>query len=179
MAGKRTHYKPGRTAQTPSEEGIVRIRGFVRGCLVDPDGTEHYGDWHENAITTKGVQMVMNNFVTYDSDALPGTRMGVGNHTGAIASTASAFNSTEYSPLTGTTSRRQSAAVSSAAYGTMSFTQAFASSDISNNVAINAVGIFGVSTIGSGSAYSIATFTESSKSSTQALNITYVWNFAT
>jgi len=177
MARARTHYKAGRTAKTPTADGgAVVLRGFVRGALVDPDGTTHLGDWHENIITTKGVEHVMLLFAT--TGGAQGNWIAVGNNTATLSSTQTAMQ-TEYAPSTSGGTARIQPTVSTSSYGTLSYTASYASSQITSTATINGVAIHAVSSTGSGSAYSIATFNSSTKGSTQALNVTYTWNFAT
>lgn len=181
MARQTTHYKPGRSRKTPNPTAPMVIRGFVRGALVDPDGTVHLGDWHENAITTRGVQQVMNMYAMTTATTATGEQgvyLGVGNHTTAITSNATALQ-TEYASSTTGGVVRKVPTISTSAYGTLSYTAAYAATDITATATINAVGIFANSSVGAGSAHSIATFNSSTKGSTQALNITYTWNFAT
>ena len=54
-----------RTGRLPKIAGeMPRIRGFVRGALVDClTGEERVGDWHENVITTYGHGLIIKNFV--------------------------------------------------------------------------------------------------------------------
>lgn len=177
----KVHYKPGRSKTVPAPTpGLgVTIRGFVRGAIIDPDGTEHVGDWHENAILTEGVKQVMACFSS-GSGSSKASWVAVGNQSGAIATNATNFDSTEYnSDSAGSGTVRKTFAPTTSAYGTLTMTVGFASSDITGTNTINAVAIYGDSRIGSGSAFSVATFASSVKSSSQALNVTYTYNFAT
>jgi hypothetical protein len=161
------------------------IRGFVRAALVDPDGTEHCSNWHENALTSLGVQNMMNCFATTGNAA---GYIAVGNHTDAtsnVYSKGAVGLQTEYVPNTSSGSARKAVGQStsfsgaSSQTGIISFTASFASSEITSNATVNAVGIFSHASTHTTGCYSIATFTSSTKGSTQALNITYTYNLAT
>jgi hypothetical protein len=65
--------------------------------------------------------------------------------------------------------------------GTWTLSQSFqyASTHISHAQTVNCVAQYGHSSVGSGTAMSLATFASSTKGTTQALNITYNWVFST
>ena len=54
-AGKRSK------AKGPKVEG-PQIRGFVRGALINPDGSAEVGEWHENIVTLLGHNQIVKNF---------------------------------------------------------------------------------------------------------------------
>lgn len=176
----------GRLPSSMSKPGeMPRIRGFVRGALVDcQSGEEQVGDWHENVITTYGHGMVIKNFAGLAGSSFA-SFWGLGYHTQAQSSnfsTQSAIDSTEW-PLasTGGVSRATVSAGSQVLSGTWSLSQSlqYASSQISNAQTVNCIAQYAHSSVGSGTALSLATFASSTKGTTQALNITYNWVFST
>jgi len=161
------------------------IRGFVRGALVNStSGEEVRGDYHENVITTYGHGMVIKNFVGLAGSSYA-SFWGIGYHTQAQSSafsTASAIDSTEYGlHSTGGVSRATVSAGSQTLSGTWTLSQSFqyASTHISHAQTVNCVAQYGNSSVGAGTALSLATFASSTKGTTQALNITYNWVFST
>lgn len=163
----------------------ARIRGFVRGALVDSvSGEVQQGDWHENVITTYGHGMVVKNFVGLAGSSFA-SFWGLGYHTEAQSSNFSSMSkidSTEYGlASTGGVSRATVSAGSQTLSGTWTLSQTFqyASSQISHAQTVNVVAQYGHSSVGSGTAMSLATFASSTKGTTQALNITYNWLFST
>lgn len=164
---------------------MPRIRGFVRGALVDClTGEQQLGDWHENVVTTYGHGMVIKNFVGLAGSSFA-SFWGLGYHTQAQSSnfsTASAIDSTEYGlASTGGVSRATVSAGSQTLSGTWTLSQSFqyASSHISHAQTVNCVAQYGNSSVGAGTALSLATFASSTKGTTQALSITYNWLFST
>ena len=176
---------------------ISSIRGFVRGSLVDcTSGEVRQGDWHENVITTYGHGMVVRNYAglassassvaaTVTSDMGFARFWGIGYHTNtnsALFSTMSAIDSTEYGlHSTGGVSRATVSVGSQLLSGTWSLSQSFqyASTNISNAVTVNCIAQYHTSSVGAGTAHSLATFASSTKGTTQALNVTYNWVFST
>lgn len=173
------------------------VRGFVRGELVDcKTGELLTGDWHENVITTYGFGIVVRQYAglassassvaaTVTSDMAPARFWGIGYMTEAQSSnfsTMSKIDSTEW-PLasTGGVSRATVSVGSQLLSGTYSLSQSFqyASTQISNAVTVNCIAQYHHSSVGSGTAHSLATFASSTKGTTQALNVTYNWVFST
>lgn len=164
---------------------VPKIRGFVRGALVDNrTGKGRMGDWHENVITTYGHGVVIKNFVGLAGSSFA-SFWGIGYHTQAQSSnfsTQSAIDSTEYGlHSSGGVSRATVSAGSQTLSGTWTLSQSFqyASTHISHAQTVNCVAQYGHSSVGSGTAMSLATFASSTKGTTQALNITYNWVFST
>jgi hypothetical protein len=207
--GTKIHLHDGTVVQvrkTGIPKGIVRkrnergkVRGFVRAAIVDPDGTEHLGDWHENNITEYGHQMIVRNYVGIASS---GTSAVATNITDlalarywAVGSQSSTLVASELSTKTalvseyGTASNSTAgtglrAAVSSgiqALSGTWTLTQSFqyASSHITNAATLNCLAQYHASSVGVGTAHSMALFASSTKGTTQALNLSYAWLFST
>jgi len=166
-------------------ESMPSIRGFVRGALADNlGGSEVRGDWHENVITTYGHGMVIKNFVGLAGSSYA-SFWGIGYHTEAQSSNFSSMtkiDSTEYGlHSSGGVSRATVSAGSQTLSGTWTLSQSFqyASTHISHAQTVNCVAQYGHSSVGSGTAMSLATFASSTKGTTQALNITYNWVFST
>lgn len=164
---------------------MPKIRGFVRGSLVDClTGDVKQGDWHENVITTYGHGMVIKNFVGLAGSSYA-SFWGLGYHTQAQSSnfsTASIIDSTEWGlHSSGGVSRATVSVGSQTLSGTWTLSQSFqyASTHISHAQTVNCIAQYGHSSIGSGTAMSLATFASSTKGTTQALNITYNWVFST
>ncbi len=207
--GEKIHFHGGRVkkvkadGEIPSTNERHSIRGFVRGALVDClTGEEKVGDWHENVITTYGFGMVIRNYAglastamitnaqssanaTVTSDMAWARFWGIGYMTEAQSSnfsTMSKIDSTEWPVAsTGGTSRVQLSSGSQGLSGTYSLSQSFqyASSHISNAQTVNCIAQYHNSSVGAGTAHSLATFASSTKGTTQALNISYAWVFST
>jgi hypothetical protein len=176
-----------------------RVRGFVRGALVDClTGERQEGDWHENVITTYGHGFVVRNYVglassassvaaTVTSDMGWARFWGLGYHTEAQSSnfsTMSKIDSLEYGSHSSNNTTGNRIVVSAGSQllsGTWTLSQSFqyASTQISNAVTVNCVAQYHHQTVGSGTAHSLATFASSTKGTTQALNVTYNWVFST
>jgi len=183
---------------------VSRIRGFVRGELVDCEtGERQLGDWYENVITTYGHGAVIRAFVglqssqgstassaaTVLSDLGLARYWGIGHMTEAQSSnfsTKSAIDSSEQgtASTSGSTAGGARATVSAgiqslAATWTLSQSFQYVSTAISNAVTLNCIAQYHNATVGSGTALSLATFASSTKGTTQALNVTYNWVFST
>ena len=165
---------------------VPRIRGFIRGALVDClTGDKKVGDWHENVITTYGHGIVIKNFVGLAGSSFA-SFWGIGYHTQAQSSnfsTQGAIDSTEYGlHSTGGVSRATVSVGSQTLSGTWTLSQSFqyASTHISHAQTVNCVAQYAHSSVGAAAtALSLATFASSTKGTTQALNITYNWVFST
>jgi len=162
-----------------------KIRGFVRGALVDClTGEERVGDWHENVITTYGHGLLIKNFVGLAGSSYA-SFWGIGYMTEAQSSnfsTMSKIDSTEWATAsTGGVARATVSLGSQVLSGTWTLSQSFqyVSTAISHAVTFNCLAQYGHSSIGSGTAISLATFASSTKGTTQALNLTYNFVFAT
>ena len=62
-------------AGNPAFAEASKVRGFVRGALVHPDGAAETGDWHENIVTALGHNQIVKNFggLTGSARTPPGT----------------------------------------------------------------------------------------------------------
>lgn len=179
--------KDGRLPNGIGEFGL-RPRGFVRGQLVDmvSGQEEPAGDWHENVITNYGHNQIVRNYAGLASSAssvaaanitdLGLARFwGIGYLTQAQSSnfsTMSAIDSTEYGlASTGGVSRATISAGSQLLSGTWTLSQSFqyASSQISHAQTVNCIAEYHNSSVGAGTAHSLATFASSTKGTTQAL----------
>ena len=187
-----------RIRRRTAQERMPAIRGFIRGALVDVKmGFEHVSpDYFENVITVYGHQMVVRNYAglassastvaaTVLSDLGLARFWGIGYHTQAQSSnfsTANNIDSTEYGlHSSGGVSRATISAGSQLLSGTWSLSQSYqyAATQISHAQTVNAIAQYHNSSVGAGTALSIATFASSTKGTTQALSITYNWVFST
>lgn len=194
--GEKVHLHNGKVWVAPADGALpkargrrktaeVSIRGFVRGALVDPDGTEHAGDWHENTITNEGYKHAIRQFAQLaGSGAASYWGIGYQTNTTKAASdiaTQSAFDSTEWGlHSSGGVSRATVSAGTQTLSGTYSLSQSYqyASTQISHAQTVNAIAQHSNSSVGAGSALSVAFFNSSTKGTTQALNVTYNWVFS-
>lgn len=202
--GERIHAHNGRTytvgagGKLPKmgKRDVSRLRGFIRGELIDElTGDKQTGDWHENVITEYGHRMVVRNYAglassassvaaTVLSDLGLARFWGIGYMTQAQSSnfsTMSAIDSTEWGiQSTGGVSRATISAGSQLLSGTWSLSQSFqyASTQISHAQTVNCIAQYHNSSVGAGTAHSLATFASSTKGTTQALNVTYNWVFS-
>lgn len=195
--GQVHHVKKSGRLPDMGKPEFPRIRGFIRGALVDAvTGKEVRGDWHENVITTYGHGIVVRNYAglassassvaaTVTSDMAFARFWGLGYMTQAQSSnfsTMSAIDSTEWGlHSSGGVSRATVSVGSQLLSGTWSLSQSFqyASTHISNAQTVNCIAQYHNSSVGAGTAHSLATFASSTKGTTQALNITYNWVFST
>ncbi len=165
---------------------MPKIRGFIRGALVDClTGEQRNGDWHENVITTYGHGMVIKNFVGLAGSSYA-SFWGIGYQTEAQSSnfsTMSKIDSTEWAlHSSGGVSRATVSVGSQTLSGTWTLSQSFqyASTHISHAQTVNCIAQYAHSSVGAAAtALSLATFASSTKGTTQALNITYNWVFST
>lgn len=192
--GERVHFHDGTSAVIRKNDTIPsrrkadempRIRGFVRGALVDSRGGEEArGDWYENVITTYGHGLVVKNFVGLAGSSYA-SFWGIGYHTEAQSSNFSSMSkidSTEWATAsTGGVARATVSLGTQTLSGTWTLSQSFqyVSTAISHAQTVNVIAQYAHSSVGSGTAISLATFASSTKGTTQALNITYNWVFST
>jgi hypothetical protein len=193
--GDKIHTHDGKVHKVRSRSGVPKsmhtpmempaIRGFVRGALVDClTGEERVGDWHENVITTYGHGMVIKNFVGLAGNS-HASFWGIGYQTEAQSSNFSSMSkidSTEWATAsTGGAVRATVSLGTQTLSGTWTLSQSFqyVSTAISHAQTVNCIAQYGHSSVGSGTAMSLATFASSTKGTTQALNITYNWLFST
>lgn len=178
--------RKGKTPSSMRKPGeMPRIRGFVRGALVDClTGEERRGDWHENVITTYGHGLIIKNFVGLAGSSYA-SFWGIGYHTEAQSSNFSSMSkidSTEWATAsTGGVARLTVSASSQTLSGTWTLSQSaqYVSTAISHAQTVNCIAQYAHSSVGSGTAISLATFASSTKGTTQALNITYNFVFST
>ncbi len=192
--GDRVHFhdgtsvvvkKGGRLPSKKKADEMPRIRGFVRGALVDClSGEERKGDWYENVITTYGHGLVIKNFVGLAGSSYA-SFWGIGYHTEAQSSNFSSMSkidSTEWATAsTGGVARATVSLGTQTLSATWTLSQSFqyVSTAISHAQTVNCIAQYAHSSVGSGTAISLATFASSTKGTTQALNITYNWVFST
>lgn len=176
----------GRVPKLKNTEG-AKIRGFVRGALVDcVTGDQEVGDWHENYITTYGHGMVVKNFAGLAGSSVA-TAWGIGSIVVGADSTKwtsmTAMDS-EYPLASNSTANAAGgvrATVGQSLSGTWTLTQTYqyASSAITNAATLNCVAQYANTSIGAGTALSFATFASSTKGTSQALSVSYSWLFST
>jgi hypothetical protein len=151
-----------------TDEG-VRIRGFYRLNIVDPDGSVA-GDsgWQENVITNLGFLNIVNQLGT----SLTGSKH---SHLALGSGGAPATNATT---LGGEVEVR--AALTAAASGStaLQMTATFASSAsfVTNTQNISNIGVFGA--VSGGTLLSGNTYASSQCATNQAVNATYTWTFS-
>lgn len=185
----------------------VPIRGFVRGELVDClTGERQLGDWHENTITSFGHGMLVKNFVGIKQAATSGVTgssagnitdlglaryWGVGYHSvtneaASLLSTMTGVNSVEYAISSGVASSGRACLTGAyqclSGVSALSQTYQYASTDLASGAtvaSVNAIMQHSTASVGAGTALSIALFSSSTKSTSQALNVTYNWVMGT
>lgn len=201
--------KKGGETWPPGNEGAAIRGFMRIGLVDMLTGHEDYiGDWHENAITTFGHRQIVRNFAglltSASSVTATGTdQCGFGRYwaLGSVSNTSST-QSSNYTTVThmsawgtewGSASTdganvgaRQVPYQSLDATWTLSQTYQYASTNFhSTSVPLNAIAEMAVSSVTAtatnvpASALSLATFAAITKSSNQALNVTYNWLFST
>ena len=145
----------------------VRIRGFLRGQLVDKAG-RIVGDsgWKQNKATNYG----LTNF----ADFITGAGVSVGY--AAIGEQTAAVNMTQ-TDLVDRENELNAVSTSTSGTCTATFTASFAGSDNSDTLTIGAAGLY--KTDSAGSMVAAATFTGSQMTTAQDFNLTYQLRFAT
>ena len=151
-------------------EGL-KLRGFYRVQITDPDGTVA-GDsgWHENQITNLGV----NDYVCQLLGDMAGSKqithaaLGTGTAPGAAATTLDG-------ELDQTSSRAAVTAATSNTSFKARFTATFASANsfVSTTMTIKNIGLFHQSNVTAGTLFCGNTYATSTCATNQAVNITY------
>ena len=169
-------------------EAGVRVRGFMRGALVDSlTGKEEMGDWYENVITQEGHRQIIRNFVGLTGSAMA-QWWAIGSTTVAASSDfsttsviTSEWGTASASGVNAAGAGRANVAANQSYSSIWTLTQSFqyASSQINSTCTINALAQCSQSSMVGGSVLSLATFASSTKGSSQALNVTYNWSFGT
>lgn len=149
------------------QESEVRLRGFLRGQLVDKAG-KVVGDtgWRQNKATNFGL--------TNLADFITGAGVSVGYAALGLQDSAVDMSQTDL------ISRENSfAAVDTSTSGTCTatFTCSFAGSNNSDTLTVGAAGLY--KTNSAGSLVAAATFTGSQMTTAQDFNLTYQLRFAT
>lgn len=154
----------------------LKVRGFVRGAITDPDGRVQMGDWHENVITNTGfANYIVASVGRAANSSAPGWI--------ALSSNSATSNYTD-AAQTGLTGEiagaRATIAPSVVSSKTLQMVATWASNVVSPGatVPIGGCGVFAVSTTQAGTAGSLVAFTQSTLSSSQTFSLSYNWIFA-
>ena len=146
-----------------------KVRGFVRGALHDTDtGETRMGEWHENVITQLGFQNYLCYNLIASAGSLTPSHIAIGSATAAHASTDTVASG-QYSP-------RAAVTASVVASKTAQFVASWVADGITGQIANCA--LHAHTATNTGSAMCIATYTASTKSSTQSFTLTYQIVFA-
>jgi hypothetical protein len=146
----------------------VEVRGFYRVMLHDVrSGRKVYTPWRQNVITGDGFQ----NYIVGSIGALGGSKV-VSNMQLATQTTAPTSAQTSAS---GEFEVRKLTSNSFVANGTLRATASWNTNEATQS-AVAAVALY--NTTAGGTAGSIATFTASTKTTDQTLNVTYEWRFS-
>jgi hypothetical protein len=146
----------------------VSVRGFYRLMLHDvKSGRKVYTPWRENVITADGFQ----NYIVGSIGAVGGSKtvsnMQLATQTAAPVSTQTSAS--------GEFEARKATTNSFVANGTLRATASWNTNEATQS-AVAAVALY--NTTSGGTAGSIATFTASTKTTDQTLNVTYEWRFS-
>lgn len=160
---------PSRAPRAPSRASRVLIKGFVRACLQNvKTGEMEITPWMPNVLTSDGLQ----NYICHSVGSIAGskyiTHMGVGTQTAAPV--------TSQTEVSGPFSTRKATTNSFSASGTLQCTASWATNEATEST-LGAVALYNTSS--GGTAGSIATFAQSTKTTDQTLSISYQWRFAT
>ena len=179
--------RAGRRSRSKDTSELPVIRGFIRGALVDVvTGEGEPSDWAENVITVTGHSTIIRNFIGAAGSSVA-QWWGLGSTTNTAAassnlSTAQLLTSEYGTQSVGAgTATRANVSLSQAIAGVWTLSQSwpYPNSQVAADAVINCLAQFGTASVGAGSALSMATFTQSTKGTGQALNITYNWSFGT
>jgi hypothetical protein len=156
------------TKKSSKEFREVKVRGFYRLMLHDvKTGQKIYTPWRQNVITADGFQ----NYIVGTAGALAGsktvTHMQLATQT--VAPTSSQTSAS------GEFEVRKAVTNSFVANGTLRATASWNTNEATQS-AVAAVCLYNTSS--TGTAGSIATFTASTKTTDQTLNVTYEWRFS-
>lgn len=146
----------------------VRIRGFMRGQLVDAKTGKIVGDtgWGRNKLTNYGLQDLAN-LLAGNSGVAVGYG-GIGTQTASVNMTATDIDhENSYQAITTSTSGT----------GNATFTCSFAGANNSATLTIGAFGLY--KTNSAGSLIAARTYTASQMTTAQNFNVTHVISFAT
>ncbi len=154
--------------QAPGIGREVRVRGFYRVMLHDVKrGRKYYSPWRQNVITADGFQSYI---VQSIGSGLTGKQVGwmqCGTQTAAPTSSQTSAS--------GEFEARKATTNTFVANGTLRATASWNTNEATQS-AVAAVALYNTSS--GGTAGSIATFTASTKTTDQTLNVTYEWRFS-
>ena len=155
----------------------MRMRGFYRLQIVDPDGTIA-GDsgWHENQVVNLGVNDYLCQLLgdMAGSKQITHAALGTGTAPGAAATSLDG-------ELDQTSSRAAVTAATSSNSMKARFTATFnsASSFTSATVTLQNLGLFNQSNVTAGTLFAGNTYATSSCATNQSVNVTYDIDFST
>ena len=161
---------------TATKEGL-RLRGFYRVHIVDPDGTVA-GDsgWHENQVVNLGVNDYLCQLLGNMAGSKQITHVALGTGTAAGAAGTSLQGelgeTSSREGVTASTSNTSMKARYLATFGS-------ASSFVSTTMSLKNIGLFNTSTQNSGTLFAGNTYATSTCATNQAVNITYDIDFST
>lgn len=152
------------------ETGKVKIRGFIRGQLVNPKTGRIEGDtgWIENKLTNAGLTVL--------ADLVGG---GANSYTvgyACVGTQTDAFNMTQ-TAIIGSTHSFKAVATATSGTCTQTFTVDFGSASLSASCNVGAIGLF--KTNSGGSMVAGQVFATSAWNTNQDFNVTYQLRFAT
>ena len=146
----------------------VKIKGFVRGCLVNKKtGEVQMGKWYENAVTADGFQ----NYICGPIGAIAGSK----TITHLQVATQTTAPSSSQNSASGEFEARKTTSNTFSANGTLQCTASFATNEATQST-LGGVALYNTSS--GGTCASVATFATSNKTTDQTLNVTYQWRFS-
>ncbi len=165
----RSSVRSAPSRRAPSRASRVLIKGFVRACLTNVrTGEIEMTPWMPNVLTSDGLQ----NYICHSVGSIAGskyiTHMQVATQTAAPV--------TSQTSASGEFESRKATTNTFAASGTLQCTASWATNEATQST-LGAVALYNTSS--GGTAGSIATFTQSTKTTDQTLSVSYQWRFAT
>ena len=148
----------------------IKVRGFIRGQLVNPKTGKIEGDtgWVQNKLTNAGLT-VLADLIGAGANSYRVGYMAAGTQTDAV--------NMSQTDLSGRTHSFITAATGTSGTCTQTFTVDFGSASLSGSCSVAAVGLF--KTNSAGSLIAMQTFTPSQWNTNQDFNVTYQLRFAT
>ena len=155
-------------------ENGIRVRGFFRLHIVDPDGTI-VGDsgLRENTITNLGKQHYLAELLGAISGSSQVTHAALGTGTAPNATHTSLDGEIVDGTTRDAVSKSQNGSTSVVFYGTFASADSF----VTQTRNISNIGLFATSAITAGSIFAGATYNSSSCATNQAVNYTYTITF--
>jgi hypothetical protein len=152
----------------------VKIEGFTRIHILNPDGTLH-GDsgWVKNQITTAGRLDYLCNLLANTTGSKQVSHVALGTYSSAIQPADTALSG----ELGTTSNRRVAPAVTVLSSSAVRFAATFTSGFVSTTTTLNNIGLFHTSS--GGTMFAGNTYASSTCASNQAVNCSYQINFTT